>query len=66
MDVRRVLGWATTLCVAILLVRYRSEWLAVTAWVSHRALAWIGNLVGVASRPSRCLTPGSGDNRSDG
>jgi hypothetical protein len=48
--VRRTLGWATTLCVALLLIRYRSEWLAVAAWASHRGVAWIGNVIGVASQ----------------
>ena len=48
--VRRALGWATTLCVVVLLVRYRWEWLAVAAWGSHNALAWLGNLIGVESQ----------------
>lgn len=53
--VLQILGWATALCAAALLARYRSEWLAVAAWGSQRALAWIGNLVGYV--PPAVTTP---------
>jgi fumarate reductase subunit D len=53
--VLQTLGWATALCAAALLLRYYSEWLSVAAWGSHRALAWIGNLVGYV--PPAVTTP---------
>ena len=53
--VLQTLGWATVLCAAALLLRYYSEWLSVAAWASHRALAWIGNLVGYV--PPAVTTP---------
>jgi hypothetical protein len=53
--VRQTLGWATALCAGGLFVRYSSDWLSVAAWGSHRALAWIGNLVGYV--PPAVTTP---------
>ena len=53
--VLRTLVWATALCAGALLLRYYSDWLAVAAWASHRALAWIGSLVGY--EPPAVTTP---------
>jgi hypothetical protein len=53
--VLQILGWATALCALALLLRYYSEWLSVAAWGSHRALAWIGSVVGYV--PPAVTTP---------
>jgi hypothetical protein len=43
---RQALAWATAASVVALVVRYRAQWLTLSAWVSQRVLAWGGALVG--------------------
>jgi hypothetical protein len=42
----RAIQWVTVISVAAILVRYRADWLQVTAWTIQRGLAWAAGLVG--------------------